>query len=166
MLRRLLAAVVAGLCASCAATPPSGAVSVSPADLRGVVGSDWKGTLTYRDYSPPYGAVTLSVEASIAPTPNGISVALHYPKEPQADGANELSLSDGGRTLDGDMVTGREVNGDTLTITTKATCEDDDKVATCVHIYTLAPKAFGWRKLVTFEGSSQAIQRNAYAFAR
>ena len=159
-----LAAIV--VITGCASQPPAAPASLSPAELAVVAGDGWTGELTYRDYSPPYGSVKLAVEARVTAVPDGISVALHYPREPHADSESVLSLSADGRTFDGKTVTGQEQRGDTLTITTEARCEDDGLPATCQHVYTLAPRAFGWVKLVTLDKDGTAFQRNAYAFKR
>jgi hypothetical protein len=151
---------------ACASQPPTGTPGVSQADLMAIAGDGWKGELVYRDYSPPYGQVKLAVEAAVDIRADGLSITLHYPREPSADGESTIELSADGRMLDGETVTGREQSGDRLTITTEARCEDDNLPATCRHIYTLSPKAFGWTKLVTLDRDGKEFQRNAYAFTR
>lgn len=161
-----LPGLAAIMLSGCALQPPAAAPVVSQSDLAIVAGGGWTGDLIYRDYSPPFGEVKLAVEATVAVRPDGVSIALHYPREPNADGESTLALSADGRTLDGETVTGREQSGDRLTITTEARCEDDNLPATCRHIYTLSPKAFGWTKLVTLDRDGKEFQRNAYAFTR
>ena len=165
MLRNLpgLAAILA--LAGCVSAPVE-APALSMADLQSIAGDGWKGELAYRDYSPPFGQVKLAVEAKVAARPDGLSLALHYPKEPNADDTSELLLSADGRMFDGETVTARERAGDKLTVTTQARCEDNDLPAACTHIYTLSPKAFGWVKLVTLDRDGQQFQRHAYAFTR
>lgn len=166
MHRNLLTAAVAVLCSACSSPPSPVAASVTAADLMSVVGDDWTGTLTYRDYSPPHGDVTLQVEARVRAVPEGLVISLHYPREPQADGVSELLLTESGRVFDGEPVTSRERTGDTLQIVTEAACQDDERPATCRHIYTFAPKQLGWRKLVRFAEAGEDIRRNDYNFTR
>lgn len=159
----ILAAVFLSACAS---QPPIGSPIVSRADLMAVAGDGWKGELIYRDYSPPFGEVKLAVEAIVTARQDGLSLALHYPKEPGADGESVLTLSADGTMLDGEFVVAREQSGDRLTITTQARCEDDNLTATCRHVYTISPKAFGWTKLVALDRDGKEFQRNAYTFTR
>lgn len=158
-----LAAALVTACATPVADPPP---AVSVADLHLALGDTWTGTLTYRDYSAPYGDVTLDVEAKITPLTDGIQVALHYPKEPAADGTRDTRLSEDGRKLDGASVTARTQSGGTLTVETEEACEDDDRPALCRHVHVFAPDAISWSKFVTFEEGAEPVRRNAYAFHR
>ncbi|MEZ5953861.1 MAG: hypothetical protein R3C13_06080 [Hyphomonas sp.] len=151
---------------ACTTLAPLDAPRVTTADLERIAGDDWAGTLTYRDYSPPFGDVTLSVEAKLAPVPGGLSLSLHYPKEPSADGSSEILITDEGRTLDGATVTARTETADLLVIVTEEACQDDDRPATCKHVYTFSPDWMNWTKLVTFDEGGETIRRNAYTFSR
>jgi hypothetical protein len=162
---RVAIAIVAGSLAVACASVAMDAPTVSAADLQRMVGDDWKGTLAYRDYSPPFGRVTLEVEAKIRATATGIETSLHYPREPKADGTSELGVSADGTMLDGERVVFRREDGDRLIIAAEAACEDDGKPATCRHEYTLAPREISWRKLVTF-GDGTPVERNVYRFTR
>ncbi len=166
MQRTVYSAAIALLCGACSGFPSQGAPVVAANDLLVAVGDDWRGTLTYRDYSPPHGDVTLQVEARVKAVADGLSISLHYPCEPGADGISELLLTESGRVFDGEAVISRVRSGDTLEIVTEAACEDDDRPATCRHVYTLAPKQLGWRKLVQFAGDGEAVRRNEYTFSR
>ena len=166
MHRKLHFAIVAIACSACSSLPSQGTVAVDAADLQVVVGDTWKGTLTYRDYSPPHGDVTLQVEAKVKAVTGGLSISLHYPREPKADGTSEILLTEGGKVFDGEPVISRERTGDTLEIVTEGPCEDDGQRATCRHVYSLAPKQLEWRKFVRFVGGSEDVRRNAYTFAR
>lgn len=162
----ICSAAIAMLCSACSGFPSQAPAVVEAADLQVAVGDDWTGTLTYRDYSPPHGDVTLQVEAKVKAVAGGLSVALHYPREPEADGISELLLTEGGRIFDGAPVISAERTGDTLQVITEAACEDDDRPATCRHVYSFAPKQLGWRKLVQFAGDGEAVRRNAYTLTR
>lgn len=166
MHRNFLIAAVAVLFGACSSTALPAAPAVMAADLLVVAGDDWTGALTYRDYSPPHGDVTLQVEAQVRAVPDGLSISLHYPREPKADGISELLLTENGRVFDGEAVISRDRTGDTLQIVTEAACEDDDRPATCRHVYTFAPGRLGWRKLVRFAGGGEEIHRNDYTFTR
>lgn len=166
MRRIVYSAAIAILCSACSSFPSQAPPVVEAADLLAAVGDNWTGTLTYRDYSPPHGDVTLQVEAKVTAVAGGLSIALHYPREPAADGISELLLTEGGRVFDGEPVISAERTGDTLQVITEAACEDDDRPATCRHVYSFAPKQLGWRKLVQFAGDGEAVRRNEYTFSR
>lgn len=166
MRRNFLPAAVAVVFSACSSSPSPAAPSVTAADLMSVVGADWKGTLTYRDYSPPHGDVTLQVEAQVRAVPEGLVISLHYPREPQADGVSELLLTENGRIFDGEPVISAGRTGDTLQVVTEAACEDDNRPATCRHVYNFAPKQLGWRKVVRFAEAGEDFRRNEYAFTR
>lgn len=166
MRRIVYSAAIAIVCSACSGFPSQAPAVVEAADLLVAVGDDWTGTLTYRDYSPPHGDVTLQVEAKVTAVAGGLSIALHYPREPSADGISELLLTEGGRVFDGEAVISAERTGEILQVITETACEDDDRAATCRHVYSFAPKQLGWRKLVKFVGDGEAVRRNEYRFSR
>ena len=77
MHRIAYSAAIAILCSACSGFPSQAPAVVEAADLLVAVGDDWTGTLTYRDYSPPHGDVTLQVEAKVTAVAGGLSIALH-----------------------------------------------------------------------------------------
>lgn len=165
MMRRVIGILAVGLLAACAGLSAKRTEVVTVEDLQRAVGDDWRGQLIYRDYSPPYANVTLDVEAKIAPVPGGISVSLHYPREPHADSVNQIVLSDSGARVNGAQVLSRKQTADALTITTQEACQDDDRPAVCTEEYSLSAARLTWSKKVKFEGEA-AITRNTYAFSR
>jgi hypothetical protein len=166
MRRLVFSTAIAILCSACTSVSPQATPRVEAADLLVAVGDNWKGTLTYRDYSPPYRDVTLLVEAKVQAVAGGLSVALHYPREPGADGISALLLTEGGRVFDGEAVILAERKDDTLQVITEGACQDDDRPAMCRHVYSFAVKQLGWRKLVTYAGDGGAVRRNEYTLTR
>ncbi len=150
--------------AACTAPPPPAPVS-HRADFEALLGGGWAGTLTYRDYSPPHGDVTLPVAASLTATGDGVRIAWSYPTEPHANAADDVVLGDGGRTIDGAPVAARTVRGDTVELTTRAPGQDDDRPATIEHVYSLSPHRLAIRKSVQF-GTAAPIRRNEYVLTR
>jgi hypothetical protein len=142
------------------------APALSVADLARVAGSGWAGTLIYRDYSPPFEEVMLNVEADVATTPEGLEIALRYPAEPNANGTSRLDLSAGGTVLGGDPVISRSDDGGVAAATTRGPCEDDNKPATCEHLYRFGEREFIMEKRVRFEGEQEFRRRNVYRLAR
>lgn len=165
-MKRLMTAFLAACStAACAGVATPRADVVTAGDLHRAVGDTWRGTLTYRDYSPPFADVTLDVEAKITPLPDGISVSFHYPREPQADSVTQTLISDSGARVDGARVIARKETGETLTISTEEACQDDDRPAICAHEYVMSPARLTWVKRVKFEGEA-AFTRNTFTFSR
>jgi hypothetical protein len=165
-MRTFVMSVAAVMVSACATQTRPTAPAVTQADLARVVGEGWTGTLVYRDYSPPFGSVTLDAEVDISQSQDGLILAIRYPREPSANSTDVLSVSADGTMLGGDPVVARREEGRTVYITTRAPCEDDDKPAICEHTYTFGEAEFGTLKRVTFASGGAPVQRNAYSFTR
>jgi len=160
----LLAAFALAACAAVPEEPTSN--QLTPSDLAVIAGTGWTGTLTYRDYSPPYGDVTIEAALAAAETPDGLILSYIYPKEPQANSESAFALTEGGTVLDGARITQLARTDSLLTVTTEEACEDDDRPATCLHDYSFGPKVFSAAKRVRFSGSPETFQRNVYRLTR
>ncbi len=165
-MRTLFLAATMAVLAACATHSEKPTPRVTPADLVRVSGEGWTGTLVYRDYSPPFGEVTLKTDVDISMTTDGLMLAMRYPDEPSANSTDILSVGAGGTKLGGDPVISRRKDGKTVYFTTRADCDDDGTPATCEHVYTFGKKQFGMRKTVTFKDGSASFQRNAYTYTR
>lgn len=160
----LLAAFALAACASVPDAPTEN--QLTPSDLAVIAGTGWTGTLTYRDYSPPYGQVTIEAALAAAETADGLMLSYIYPKEPQANSEGAFALTEGGSLLDGAQITQLARTDGLLTVTTEEACEDDNKPATCLLDYSFGPKVFTAAKRVRFSGSPETFQRNVYRFTR
>jgi hypothetical protein len=152
--------------AACASAPAPAAPVITEADTALILGEGWTGTLTYRDYSPPYDLVTLRTTLEVTRTASGLDLFLRYPDEPKADGSSALEISTDGRLIDGDPIISRSKTGGQLVFVTEGACEDDDRPATCRHTYSLSETQFGMAKSVDFGDAEPAVERNAYTFTR
>jgi len=165
--RTLLLAAALFSAAACAAIPaPAEAPRITPADLAVLTGSGWAGTLTYRDYSPPFGEVTIQAALEVRETPDGLTFAYIYPKEPQANSESPFTLSADGRVLDEATVTAVARTADAVEAATTTPCEDAGEPATCTYDYTITAKAFTIRKTVQAGGEAAPFTRNTYRFTR
>jgi hypothetical protein len=143
---------------------------VSVNDFTPALGS-LKGTLTYLDYSSgkPFtmpANVTISVYTG---KPNGIILALDYPKEPQANGNDTLVISKEGVLLNGGKIVSKKQLADgSLEIIADKEGRDgnDNKKALLRHIYNISKTKFSNRKEVKFKGTDAWILRNEYTFSR
>lgn len=167
MMRYLTGLVAGCMLASCAQAPKpaGGEPTVTIADLAVLEGS-WTGTLTYRDYSPPFEDVSIPATLEVARQDEGIRLQLDFPDEPSAYDTSMLTPSDDGRMLNSETVVGRTEDGGAVTLLTQSSCEDDGRMATCDMEYTLSPQVFAMTKIVRLESGEAAFRRNAYAFER
>ncbi len=163
---RRLALLAAASCLVALPALSAGPAAVTEADLARVVGDDWTGELTYRDYSPPFGKVAIAAEVDVTRTAAGLTLSMQYPREPQANSSDDLNIADAGRTLGGDPVIAREDIAGAAVITTRAPCEDDGREAVCERIYTFGDKTLSLRKTVRLTGETEAFERNSFVFTR
>ncbi|MFX6819278.1 hypothetical protein ABTH35_20145, partial [Acinetobacter baumannii] len=86
-----------------------------------------------------------------------------YPQEPKANGNDTLYINAETNTIDGALVTHKQLNADgSLQIETekKGTDGNDHKDALIKHIYIIGEKVFVNRKEIRFVGEEKWIQRN------
>ena len=69
-------------------SPPTVALS----DFTRILGEDWTGALTYHDYSPPFGDVTIPATIGVTRVDGGLQLAIRYPKEPKENSTDVLKL--------------------------------------------------------------------------
>lgn len=162
---RHAALVAFAVLASACSTQPDRPPTASLADFTPALGGGWTGTLTYRDYSPPHGDVTLTVELTVTASADGVDLAFAYPKEPNANATDHVVLSADGRTLDGEAVVARTARDGAIELTTRAAGEDDNRPATIEHTYTIGAHRLVIRKTVQF-GDAAPLRRNEFVFGR
>ena len=144
--------------------------SVSVDDFKSVLGN-WKGTLTYLDYSSgkPY---TMPANVSISiDTKNNDQVifSYQYPNEPKANSSDTLQIKSNGTMFYQATVTLKKINAyRSVQIETEITGIDgnDNKQAILKHVYLMSSKQFINRKEVKFMGEQNWITRNEYNFSR
>jgi hypothetical protein len=132
---------------------------------------NWKGTLTYLDYTSgkPFNMLA-NVSINInAKNSNEIIFSYQYPDEPKANGNDTLEIKAEGKMIDDAKVTSTSVSADgTLQIETERYGIDgnDSKKAIIKHVYIISKKSYISRKEVKFIGEQNWIRRNEYSFAR
>jgi hypothetical protein len=143
--------------------------AISRKDFERIRG-DWKGTLTYLDYSSgqPY---TMPANISIARIgkTNRFLFTNSYPDEPRANSADTVTVSKNGKQLGDEVVKSRKVLSDgTVEIVTEQAGTDgnDDKAAIIRHTYSIGKTVFVIRKDVQFTGESAWINRHEYRYTR
>ncbi len=141
--------------------------TISPDDL-GMISGKWKGTLTYLDYSTnkPF---TMPANVSVEQGKNEYQVQLFisYPKEPNANSKDKITISKDGVLLNKTRVMSREIiTNQEIKITTEYSGKDNRKNALIRNVYIFGPQRFIIRKEVRFKDSAAWLMRNEYNFAR
>ncbi|NNF66130.1 MAG: hypothetical protein HKM98_01330 [Gammaproteobacteria bacterium] len=140
---------------------------VSTEDFRVAAGSDWKGHLSYLDYSS--GSMSrIPVEIEIEePTGRTLVYSIKYPGETQYNAREKIKFSRDGRQLDGGLIVAREQNADgDLVLVTTFRGEDDDRPADIRMTYEIGSSEFSISKEVRFEDDSEYLLRNKYSLSR
>lgn len=136
-------------------------------DLAVVIGDDWTGTLTYLNYGEPVKDVTIPAEIDVIAVEGGLKLSFQYPDEPHANQTMITKVSADGATLNGEtIIANAAFSSDRREVRTISPCEDMGRAASCEMIYTLSPTEFELRKMVTYQGETEAFRRNVYAFVR
>lgn len=140
---------------------------LTPESLTPILGSDWSGSLSYQDYQPPFADVTIEAALEITAVQGGFEFAYLYPNEPHANSTSLVAIGENGRSImDQPIVSNHIADDGTQTIVTAFACEDMGKSASCEMIYSLSAEALSMRKMVTYEGETEAFRRNEYVFTR
>ena len=132
-----------------------------------IAGDDWTGSLTYLNYQEPFEDVTIPANVEISLGESGIKLDYKYPNEPHANSSVVASISDDGMTFINEPVIGNTSSEDgTREIKTAFACEDMGRPAQCEMTYRFSPSTLLIKKMVTYDGATEAFQRNAYTFQR
>ncbi|MEM9054001.1 MAG: hypothetical protein AAGB16_01635 [Pseudomonadota bacterium] len=136
-------------------------------DLDILIGDDWTGSLTYLNYGEPVKDFTIPAEIDIERTEGGLNLSYQYPDEPHQNASMVSKVSADGARLNGETITSNTLlETGAREIRTAYPCEDMGRKASCEMIYTLSATSFETRKLVTYQGETEAFRRNAYSFSR
>lgn len=143
------------------------APTVAPTDFEGIDGTDWTGSLTYLNYQPPYKDFTIPTNLEVETKGASIELFFKYPDEPHMNGSSQLEIGESGKALGGERVISKTVLEDgSKEVRTRGDCKDMGKPASCEMIYTLSVNSISLKKMVTYEGETEAFRRNEYTFTR
>jgi len=168
-----LLVAVAVLQAACAGVAPNRLAddqtdpTASSEDFRAIVGSGWKGQLSYLDYSSEeLSKIPVAIQVD---EPNGLTLgySIRYPGETQYNSREEIEISHDGRKLNDGLISARkrDDNGDLMLVTTYQG-KDDNRRADIRVTYVIGDRAFSISKEVRFENESDYFLRNQYSLVR
>lgn len=130
---------------------------------------DWKGSLTYLDYKSgkPYN---MPADLTVRQLSNDKLVFSNiYPNEPNANSNDTVTLADGGKMINNEVVKSKKIlqNGNTEIITEyEGSDGNDNKPAIIRHTYTLSKLTYVVRKDVQFKGQADWVKRYEYSYNR
>ena len=143
---------------------------VTAEDLAALEGSKWTGTLSYVDYS---SNKKTSIKSALlvkksADKSNTWIFDYEYPDEPKANGSSVITLADGGKIFNEQIVV-EKVAGNAeapMRIVTTKPGTDNDKKALFRYTYLVSRRSLTIKKEVQLDGSSEWFERNTYAWTR
>lgn len=141
---------------------------ISIADFMPVIGQ-WKGTLTYLDYSSNQQTM---IPANTMLERIGDSVFdqyVYYSDEPDKNNKTRYKISGDGTRLDDMKLVERTRLPDgalKLVLESKGQDGNDHRPATFRRIYILSAHVFTITKMVRMDGETDFFQRHQYAFSR
>ena len=144
----------------------SGQDIVSPSEFSVLLGDDWQGSLTYRDYTSNQETeipVTLLVEQV---GDREFRFSYSYPEEPKANNKTKVVVGKNHMSINKARIISRQdLPNQVLKFATKIPGKDNKKKATIYTEYLLSVKNFTITKKVQYEGEDPFI-RNTYSFSR
>ena len=143
--------------------------NISLKDFDLLIGS-WQGNLTYLDYSSgkPY-TMPANVDIRNSGKTNKFIFSNIYPKEPNANSVDTLTISKDGNKINDDSVKSiRKLGNGNVEIITELQGKDgnDNKPALIRHTYIFGNTVFVIRKDVQFTGQTEWIKRNEYSYTK
>ena len=143
------------------------AQSVELSALEVLAGDNWKGELTYLDYSSNK-EVKMPVEMAISIVKEGtFQFAYSYPNEPKANSKAKIRISSDGTKISGNKITKVEKTEDGLLIIhAESKGSDNNEKAMLYFTYTIGKRLFSTKKEVKLAGDDDRFLRNEYRLSR
>lgn len=135
-------------------------------DMRDAVSDEWKGQLTYKDYSSGT-LVTIPCNLKVEQLELGhYKLFFDYPEESDNNTTAEVKVTEDGTMLNGHKVVKREKKAGVLEIITIENGEENGKPGIIFHTYDVGYKTLSIKKEYQTLGSSELQFRNEYVFER
>ena len=131
---------------------------------------DWKGTLTYLDYTSkqPY-SMPCNLTIKSKKKNRKLILLYEYPNEPKANNRSKLKISKDRKFLNNKPIKTQKILDDNsveLTVEYPGRDGNENKNALIRIIYIIGKEKFIIRKEVLFENTKESIMRNEYSFKR
>lgn len=141
--------------------------TLKPGDLDILTGDEWKGELTYLNYSDGK-SVTMPVNLRVAKLKEGVyQFSYIYPNEPKANSTAKVKINKDGTKFAGKRVVKVERKPDgTVYLQADGKGSDNRDAAWFYFNYTLSATKFVSKKTVQYKGDDEKFVRNEYRFSR
>jgi uncharacterized membrane protein YphA (DoxX/SURF4 family) len=141
--------------------------TVSVKDFQPIVGS-WQGSLTYLDYTTnkPY-TMPANIDIEQMGRNNKFLFANSFPKEPNANWTDTITISADGTTINNETVKSKQTlaDGNLQLITEQMSIDGNEKKPALLrYTYTIGRDILIKRKDVLFTGTSEWINRHEYKY--
>lgn len=142
---------------------------INKKDLKPFIGN-WKGELTYIDYSSgkPY-TMPANIEIKRGLVANQLLLTNLYPNEPKANSVDTVFISEKENSFDGASVKSlNKLKDGSKQIVTENTGTDgnDKKAALIRHTYTVSKTYYSNKKEVQFIGETKWVKRHEYKYSK
>lgn len=148
---------------------PSTKNKIEDKDIQQFIG-DWKGELTYLDYSSGKSySMPCHLKVTEKKKNRKLGLKFTYPNEPKANTKGKIRISKNGTLINEKSITSKSINSNGQTeifIEYLSKDGNDQKKALIRNIYKLDHKNLIIRKEVKFEDSDEWILRNEYNFEK
>ena len=139
-------------------------------DLIELMKGEWKGSLTYLDYSSgkPY-TIPADLFISFLPQSNYLVYRYTYPNEPKANGSDTISIDPGKKLLGKETIQSKRKlkGGNRLLITyLDGTDGNNNQPARIRYTYLIGPSLYSRKKEVRLKGERKWIKRNEFTAVR
>ncbi|HNR15749.1 MAG TPA: hypothetical protein PKG90_03685 [Chitinophagaceae bacterium] len=128
---------------------------------------NWKGSLTYLDYST--GQETkIKADIKLGPIVDGnkVAIAFTYPDEPGASSKDTLRISDDGRSVNYMNLSSKKKTTSSFVVVLETEGEDNGQKAEIRTTYSFNKNTFSNKKEVRYRGQSDFFVRNEYKLTR
>ncbi len=142
------------------------APTIKASELKPWLGN-WKGTLTYKDYSSGK-PTTINATMKFGPIVDGskLVVAEGYPDEPSHDGTDTLQISADGTYINDNKLASKKKTADTFQFVLENEGEDAGQKAEIRITYSFSKSRFTRKKEIRYRGQADYFVRNEYKMVR
>ncbi|MEM9679300.1 MAG: hypothetical protein AAF901_03170 [Bacteroidota bacterium] len=139
--------------------------TISLSDFDPINNTNWKGTLTYKDYQ---SGKLVSVDATmqIEIKNDKIITSVQYTYEPNKNNRSSVKLKENGTYYGDEKVLSNTFENGKRTFVTTYEGRDDGKKATIFITHEFSESTFKITKEVQFEGTTERFVRNTYAYTK
>ncbi|MEX0291271.1 MAG: hypothetical protein AB3N14_19365 [Flavobacteriaceae bacterium] len=139
--------------------------TLSLSDFQVLDNTEWKGTLTYINYSDGQ-EVSLRTTMQVTLKGGQIVMQINYTDEPSANSTSKIAIRKGGRYFGTEEVIEKIYLENGLKFVTRYEGSDNNKKATMFKTYTFNTNTLSIAKKVVYKKSEESLIRNKYSYVK